>query len=338
VSGKPLISLVIPMYNAERHVMACLDSVARQTCSEFECLCIDDGSSDRTGEIVGRYAARDPRFRLHRQANAGCSAARNAGLRLAAAPYLAFLDADDVLHPQAFEILLHLIESRQADVSSFQYRHVSDTFALTEPERYAIGEVPVTVDTAPFLSFFSKKHKRESAAVWTRLYRRRATEGIDFPEGVHFAEDLVFVAKVMHRIKRIAVTPVTLLFYRDNPSSATNSGVSERQLLSFVQAARTLHDFFMCQKLSRQESRLISVFLSTLVYKTCVAAFFRDGRLLEQAALLKRAHDQVSELIASGVIDVSCLSLRKRLICRCFLRGWLALALRLDALVVRKRR
>jgi glycosyltransferase involved in cell wall biosynthesis len=329
---------VIPLYNAERYVKGCLDSVASQTCDRFECLCIDDGSTDRTAAIIGDYAARDDRFSLYQQANAGCSAARNRGIRLSAAPYLAFLDADDVLHPQAFEILLHLIESREADVSSFQYGRVPNTFELAEPARYVVGEVPVTVDTAPFRSFLSKRDKRESAAVWTRLYRRRSIEGIAFPEGVHFAEDLVFVTKVMHRIRSLAATPLTLLFYRDHPASATNRPLSERPLRSYAQAARELHAYFGGQPLTRQEAGRVLVFLSTLVYKTSVVPFLRDERLREDAALLELARAQWLELLASGAVGLSGLSLRKRLAGWCFAKNRLALGRRLDALVAKRGR
>jgi glycosyltransferase involved in cell wall biosynthesis len=336
VSEETLISLVIPMYNAERHVLACLDSVARQTYPGFECLCVDDGSTDGTAGIVGDYAARDARFKLHRQVNAGCSAARNAGLRLASAPYLAFLDADDLLHPQAFEILLRLLEAQAADAASFRYRSVPETFVLSDTERVAVEAVSATVDAAPFLSYFSKKHKRESAAAWTRIYRRRAIEGITFPEGVHFAEDLVFVAKVMHRIRTIAVTPLTLLFYRDHPASATKLPLTERQLSSYAQAAQALHAYFAKQSLTPREAAMVSAFLSTLVYKTCVVPFLRDERLCGDAVFLRRAREQWLALLASGAVGLPSLSARKRLAGWCFAKNRLALGRRLDSLVARR--
>ena len=332
------ISLVIPMFNSERHLKACLDSVVRQTFRGFECLCVDDGSTDNTASIVRELAAQDSRFKLLSQPNAGCSAARNRGMRQASAPYLFFLDADDVLHPQAFEILLRLIERHEADAASFQYIRVPDTFTLDSPERYAPDALQVTVETSPFRSFFSGKGRRESASACPRLYRASVLSGIAFPEGVHFAEDLVFVAKLMHRIRRLAATPATLLFYRDNPDSATNRSMTERQIRSYAQAARILHDHFRCEALSHQEARMVSTFISTLVYKTCAAPFLRDGEGLKQEALLNLSRGLVSDLMGCGAVDMRSLSLRKRLICLCFLRGWLSLARRLDSLVSRKGR
>jgi glycosyltransferase involved in cell wall biosynthesis len=333
----PQISVVIPMYNAGRHLRASLDSVAGQTYGGFECLCVDDGSSDGSADAAGAYAARDARFKVLRQANAGCSAARNRGIQSSSAPHLFFLDADDVLHPQAFEILLGLIESHEADAASCQYSRVPDGFALADPARYAAADVKAEVDTSPFLSFFSKG-KRESAAVWTRLYRRSAVGDIRFPEGVHFAEDLVYVAKVMHRIKRLAATQVPLLFYRDNPASATNLEVSERKVRSFALAAQALHDYFRCQALSASESRRVAAAVATMAYKTCVVPFVRDARLQADAGLLALSLESWQSLVESGAVEPACLTLRKRLIARCFAGGRLALGRCLDALVSRRGR
>jgi len=340
VSGAARISLVVPLYNAARHARACLDSVARQSCGAFECLCVDDGSTDETAEIVGDYAARDSRFVLYRQANAGCSAARNAGLRLARAPYVGFLDADDLLHPQAFELLLRVMDEHAADAVSFHYRSVPDDFVLSDPEPFVIASeaAAATVDTAPFLSFFSKRHKRESAAAWTRLYRRESLAGITFPEGVHFAEDLVFVAKVMSRIRTIAVVQRVLLYYRDNPASATKLPLTRRQLVSYGQAARLVYAHFQEQPPNPRESVMVAAFLATLVYKTCVVPFLRDERLRADAALVKLAREQWLELLEKGVVEPARLSLRKRLAGWCFAGNRLALGRRLDALAARKGR
>ena len=104
----PQISLIIPLYNAEKYLVPCLESVARQSFRDFEVLCINDGSQDGTEAIVKGFAEKDSRFRLINQENAGCSAARNHGIAVAEAPYIAFLDQDDMLHPQAFEALYYL--------------------------------------------------------------------------------------------------------------------------------------------------------------------------------------------------------------------------------------
>ena len=92
---QPLVSIVIPVFNVERHLRQCLDSVLRQTLKEWECICIDDGSPDGSGAILDEYGNKDARFKIIHQRNRGVSAARNLGIKLASAPYLTFIDSDD---------------------------------------------------------------------------------------------------------------------------------------------------------------------------------------------------------------------------------------------------
>jgi len=329
--AEPLISLVIPMYNAARHLEACLASVAAQTFAGFECHCIDDGSTDGTAAIAQAFAARDPRFRWVWQPNAGCSAARNRGMRLAAAPYLAFLDADDLLHPQALELSLDLIERHQADVSTFRHADVPDAFVLGESARYVPGTLHACVTDTPFRSFFQPqrdKVKGLPVEIWLNLYRRAAIRGVEFSEGVHFAEDMVFIVKVMRCIRRQVCTPTTLVFHRDNPVSAINQGITEKYIRSHAQAARVLYDDVAQQALAPQDAVLLARYLSYMLYKSCVSQPARKLRLPEDRAVLACARGCAAELAAQGLFDVGSLGLRKRLATRCFLGGWLRLAKR----------
>jgi len=326
------ISLIIPMYNAARHLDACLASVAAQTFAGFECLCVDDGSMDGTAAIAQSLSARDPRFKWVWQPNAGCSAARNRGMSLAKAPFLAFLDADDLLHPQALEVSLDMIERHHADVSSFRHADVPDSFVLANPERYRPDTLPAFVTDTPFRSFFRAKGgkvKGDPVEIWLNLYRKAAISGIEFSEGVHFAEDVAFVIKVMHGIRRRVCMPTTLLFHRDNPASAINQGVTEKYIRSHAQAARVLHDYFAQQALAPQEALLLARYISYMLYKSCVSQPARKIRLPENRAVLECAKGLASELAAQGLFDIGGLGLRKRLATRCFLGGRLRLAKRL---------
>lgn len=103
---QPLVSIVIPVFNVERHLRQCLDSVLRQTLKEWECICIDDGSPDGSGAILDEYGNKDARFKIIHQRNRGVSAARNLGIKLASAPYLTFIDSDDWVEDDALESLL----------------------------------------------------------------------------------------------------------------------------------------------------------------------------------------------------------------------------------------
>ena len=103
---EPLVSIIVPVYNAEKYLRRCLGSIAGQTLAGFECILVDDGSTDGSAAVCDTWAAKDGRFRVLHQKNAGASAARNAGIEAARAPWLLFADADDALAPDAAETLL----------------------------------------------------------------------------------------------------------------------------------------------------------------------------------------------------------------------------------------
>ena len=121
---KPQISVIIPVYNVERYLSACLDSVLNQEGCSLEVILIDDGSTDQSGRICDQYAAGDSRIKVIRQANAGAAAAKNAGLRIATGEYLAFADSDDFLEAGAYRYMLDQLRMHDADVIQCAFRNV----------------------------------------------------------------------------------------------------------------------------------------------------------------------------------------------------------------------
>ena len=103
------ISVIIPVYNAEKYLERCLQSVLQQTYPHIEVLCVNDGSTDACAEILNRFSVEDLRVKVILQANKGQSAARNVALKAAVGDYVFFVDADDFIHPQTLEILLTVI-------------------------------------------------------------------------------------------------------------------------------------------------------------------------------------------------------------------------------------
>ena len=112
------ISVVVPIFDVEEYLEECLRSLVRQTVDDFEAILVDDGSTDASAAIAERFAATDDRFRLLRQPNGGLSRARNTGIDAAGGDYLAFLDSDDVLPPNAYELLLGTLERTRSDFAT----------------------------------------------------------------------------------------------------------------------------------------------------------------------------------------------------------------------------
>ena len=111
-----MISIILPIYNTEDYLNKCLDSIVLQTYQDWELIAVDDGSTDKSGEILDEYAARDSRIHVIHQENGGESHARNVALRIAKGEYIAFVDCDDWLEPRMYELMLHVIESQELDL------------------------------------------------------------------------------------------------------------------------------------------------------------------------------------------------------------------------------
>ena len=123
----PQISVIIPVFNVEKFLPQCLDSVTEQNFADIEIICIDDGSTDKSPEILSRYADRDPRIRIISRTNGGLSAARNAGLKIARGKYIFFIDSDDWIEPNTLEKLFATAESTGADLTCVHFRAFAET-------------------------------------------------------------------------------------------------------------------------------------------------------------------------------------------------------------------
>ena len=195
----PRISVVVPIYNVERYLEPCLESIATQTFEDLEVVMVDDGSTDGSAAIAEAFAARDPRFRLLAQPNAGLSAARNTGIDAAAGEFLAFVDSDDMLKPQAYELLLGSLDKTGSDFASGNA--VRFTGAGEKPARFLAQAFAETQQR----THITKNHRLlADRTAWNKLWRRSFWDehGLRFPEGriyedipvtlpLHFAADAV---------------------------------------------------------------------------------------------------------------------------------------------------
>ena len=116
---RPKISIIIPMWGVEKYLRRCLDSVLNQTFQDWQAICVDDGSPDKSGEIAEEYATRDKRFVVVHKENGGLSDARNFGIPYATGQYIMYLDSDDFIHPQTMEIAYNAAIKNKSDIVSF---------------------------------------------------------------------------------------------------------------------------------------------------------------------------------------------------------------------------
>lgn len=207
-----MISIIIPIYNAEKYLEECLMSIRQQSYSKFEVICVDDGSKDKSAEIVKEFECRDARFKLYQQANAGVSAARNLGLSYATGEYVCFIDADDVVDANYLGTLYDLADDGSFAVCSYTRRI----------DRLGKGGDGVKKYTAR--DFIEKiiYESIEHPNICMMLFKNSIiqTQHLDFYVGCVRNEDTEFYLKYLMYEDKVKSTVYKGYYYRVNESSA----------------------------------------------------------------------------------------------------------------------
>jgi len=227
----PTISVIVPVYNTEKYLRRCLDSILAQTFADFELILVDDGSTDKSGAICDEYARNDSRVKSIHKINGGVSSARNLGLTESLGVYVLFCDSDDFVAPTWCEELLELI---------LQYPDslVLCDIAKDESETSFFFEKKATCRTIQELSYFQLYKKGLSAYSWNKIYCKNKILklGISFNESVSFSEDVLFNVEYYASCNNVVFLNRKLYCYTQHEDSATgayNSNVFSMHLLPF---------------------------------------------------------------------------------------------------------
>ena len=204
---KPLLSIIVPVYDVEKYLQKCIDSILAQTLTDFELILVEDGSPDNCPALCDAAAAKDARIRVIHQKNGGLSAARNAGLDVARGEWIGFVDSDDYIAPEMYETLYKAVQSTGADLALCDYAEVDETGALCPPMHISLAE-----------QVFTGRELLKNATdtmiqpAWNKLYRRAIFAQLRYPEG-KLNEDLFLIPEVCLQIQKAVVVPKALYYY-----------------------------------------------------------------------------------------------------------------------------
>lgn len=243
MSDKIKVSVILPVYNVERYLKICMDGILRQTLKEIEVICIDDGSTDASLEILKEYERRDGRVRVVAQANAGAAAARNRGMGLAQGEYLSFLDSDDFFEPEMLEKAYWCAEREQAEITVFRGNRYDDTLETYIPMDYSIKSWQLP-DKNPF-SWKDMPDRIFTFAVgwaWDKLYLRKFVEEekLEFQE-LRTSNDLYFVFSSLAKAKKIFTMEDLLVHHRIHVKGSL-SVTREKSWKCFYEASTALQE------------------------------------------------------------------------------------------------
>ena len=230
-----MVSVIVPIYNAERYLRRALDSILSQTCKDWEAILVDDGSTDSSGRIAEEYAECDSRFKVVHKSNGGQSEARNVALEHISGEFLIFLDADDFLHPQLMTLCLEAMQRDGSDIVCFTYDRnyralavVKHFLHLDDPKpHYEFYKQPAYIVTDNIFDYateysspsdIDRRWAVKHCQAWRCMYKTYSVRDIKFPIGIIY-EDFPWWSEVLLRIKRCTILNLPLYFYYPNQQS-----------------------------------------------------------------------------------------------------------------------
>lgn len=229
---EPLISVIVPIYKVETYLSKCIDSIIAQTYRNLEIILVDDGSPDSCGTICDTYKEKDNRIIVIHKKNGGLSDARNAGMEVANGEYFGFVDSDDFIHPQMYEMLMQYMLKQNAEVTVCDFEVVEEG-VTPEVNQYDTEQYYEVIDEKEKFSWYIVGTTSVTFTVaWNKLYKRELFEGITYPKGkVH--EDEFTTYRLLYRALKTVYVKTPLYFYIQRGGSITADEPIEKRKLCF---------------------------------------------------------------------------------------------------------
>lgn len=221
----PRVSVIIPVYNAEKYLKRCVDSVLKQDFPEFELLLVDDGSTDSSGEICDHYEKEDSRVRVIHKENSGVSDSRNLALKVAKGEYVQFLDSDDWITPEATGLLLRAAAEHDCEMV------IADFYRVVGERVSAKGKIDwdgVLSREEFALEMMENPADFYYGVLWNKLYKRSIIEQFDLcmEKDISWCEDFIFNMEYIRHIKQVYALRVPIYYYVKTPGSLVSQGTS----------------------------------------------------------------------------------------------------------------
>ncbi len=225
---RPLISVIVPVYNGQDYLEKCIESIETQTYENVEIIIINDGSTDATGQILVRLKEQYENIHVITMEDEGVSAARNAGLDAATGAFVTFVDADDCIRPKMLEILYQGIMDTGSDICGCRFLTWKSDEEWEEllKERYRIDK-PKTYQAEEYLE---SEVLNGNSRCWSKLYRRGAIGKLRFKRGLTIGEDMLFLVELLPYVRSISEFSYPGYGYYQNPKGAMNRAFIPRYM------------------------------------------------------------------------------------------------------------
>ena len=316
----PKISIIIPMYNVEKFLRRCLDSVKNQTFTDWQAICVNDGSPDKSGEIAREYAKKDTRFVVVDKENGGLSDARNAGMQHAMGEYVLFLDSDDFIHPQTLELTYNAATKKNADMVVFNHDvkfhnslqkklsqgfDISGVLPKSRNTKYNHVHVKPVKNiifhaTEKNHSIYVRRPTRRHCYVVLALYRAELVKKIPFIKGI-IIEDFPWWVSVLMARPRTVMLNLPLYFYMPNGASILNSAKDLFMAKSVAYGLKVSYDLYKQNATNAEFKHFNREFLWPFII-----IMMQKVRGLSDEKDVLSAKKIVADVYQHGVCDMPC--------------------------------
>ncbi len=267
------VSIIVPVYQVEKYIAQCIESVLNQTLTDFELILVDDGSKDNSGKICDEYSEKDDRIIVIHTDNFGAATARNMGLARATGRYIAFLDGDDYLAGNMLARLYEEIDGSEYDIVASDFLNIlpdeKDNFSLNLEEK--------TVSGREVLEHLKNgKNYGVWTIVWNKIYKREVLENLKFPDGKYF-EDEFFSDRLYLNSNQIRVIPDILCYHRVLSSSTMNTQKTENYL-DLLDALKERIKIYFENKYSESEIYKVLIYLLDPFTRCAEAKFSGENK------------------------------------------------------------
>ncbi|PEL07026.1 glycosyltransferase [Bacillus sp. AFS017336] len=219
----PKISIIVPVYKVEPYIHKCVDSILAQTLTDFELILVDDGSPDQCGIICDEYAKKDDRIKVIHKINGGQASARNAALNIAKGAYIGFVDSDDWIEPDMYDLLYNICIENECDIANCtSIVHYNDKIIVNESQ-------PLTIHSRNQAMKALFEGVLYDEVVWSKLIKRELLENLRFPEGVMY-EDTAFTYKVINESEKVCYIGQPKYHYIKRENSTMDLAVKNKSI------------------------------------------------------------------------------------------------------------
>lgn len=280
------ISVIVPVYNVEKYLQRCVESLVAQSYSNLEIILINDGSTDTSSDICNQMEEIYSRVKVINKINGGLSDARNEGLKHATGEYITFLDSDDYIHPRTYELIIENMNLYQADIGEAAYKKIWSDVNHIYTNNYEVVDVnnieAIRLNCA---------WKMFVSTVWNKVYKREILEGLNFEVG-KINEDEFFTYKALYKAKRLVHITYPLYYYQQRKDSIMGEGLNIKRI-DGIEAQIEKIKFF-----AENEKELLDV----VAQRALVICF----NMFEEAALYGRDKEFIiRDKLVDKVLEIS---------------------------------